>query len=88
MMSSTVQVAGIRGAGIQGACIHAGAPAANPARFVVGQDPEGHWVALEIHGRAGGLFRSREAALDYAEGETDRRPDAVLLSGERITLRI
>lgn len=71
---------------IQVAALHA--EAADADRFVVGQDPEGHWVAIEIHGRAGGLFRSREAAVDYAEDETDHRPDAVLLSGECIELRI
>ncbi|AYO81133.1 hypothetical protein [Methylobacterium brachiatum] len=64
------------------------APAGETARFIVGQDPEGHWVAIEIHGRAGGLFRSREAAVDYAADETDHRPDAVSLSAERIELRL
>ena len=73
---------------VQGAAIQADASTANAARFVVGQDPEGHWVAIEIHGRAGGLFRSREAAIGFAEGETRHRPDAVLLSGKRIRLRI
>ncbi|MCJ2095543.1 hypothetical protein MKK67_24025 [Methylobacterium sp. J-072] len=68
--------------------LHIIAPAGETARFVVGQDPEGHWVAVEIHGRAGGLFRSREAAVDYAVGETDHRPDAVSLSAERIELRL
>jgi hypothetical protein len=63
-------------------------PAADPALFIVGQDPEGHWVASEIHGRAGGLFRSCKAAVAYAEGETGRRPDAVLLSRECIALRL
>ncbi len=69
--------------------IHAVAIHAEPpdlARFVVGQDVEGHWIALEVHGRAGGLFRTREAALDYAEDETGHRPDGVSLSGERIAL--
>ncbi|CAM3305285.1 MULTISPECIES: hypothetical protein [Methylobacterium] len=68
--------------------IHVAAPAGDTARFIVGQDPEGHWVAIEIHGRAGGLFRSREAAFDYAAGETDHRPDAVQVSAERIALRL
>jgi hypothetical protein len=63
-------------------------PAAEAARFVVGQDPEGHWIAVEIHGRAGGLFRSREAAVGYAEDETAHRPDAVRVSAERIALRL
>lgn len=64
------------------------APAGDTARFIVGQDPEGRWVAIEIHGRAGGLFRSREAAYDYAAGETDHHPDAVQVSAERIALRL
>lgn len=68
--------------------IHIVAPAGEIARFIVGQDPKGRWVAIEIHGRAGGLFRSREAAMNYAAGETNHRPDAVLLSAERIELRL
>ncbi len=63
-------------------------PTADDAQFIVGQDPDGRWVAIEIHGRAGGLFRSRKDAVDYAVGETDHRPDAVLLSGACIALRI
>jgi hypothetical protein len=75
-MSPTIHVAAVPG------------EVSDTARFIVGQDPEGHWVAVEIHGRAGGLFRSRKDAVEYAEDETDHRPDAVLLSGERIALRI
>jgi hypothetical protein len=70
------------------AAIHAEAPASDAARFIVGQDPEGHWVAIETHGRAGGIFRSRKAAVDYAEDETDHRPDAVFLSVERVEFRV
>jgi len=55
--------------------------------FVVGQDSRGRWVAVEIHGRGGGLFRDRQAAFHYASAETGRRPDAVLVSGERLELR-
>ncbi len=55
--------------------------------FVVGQDSRGCWVAVEIHGRGGGLFRDREAAFHYASAETGRRPDAVRVSGERLELR-
>lgn len=40
-------------------------------RFVVGQDPAG---AADIHGRAGGLFRSRKDALADAGEETGHRP--------------
>lgn len=64
------------------------APAASATRFVVGQDPLGHWVAAEIHGLAGGLFRTRSDALLYAGAETGRRPDAVVIATDRIELRI
>ncbi|AMB47737.1 hypothetical protein [Methylobacterium sp. AMS5] len=56
--------------------------------YIVGQDGQGRWVALESHGLGGGYFRSREAAFQYAIGETGRRAGAVRLSAEplRITL--
>lgn len=56
-------------------------------RFVVGQDSMGRWVAVEVHGRGGGLFRDRQSALHYAAAETGRRPDSVLASAELIELR-
>lgn len=56
-------------------------------RFIVGQDPHGWWVALEAHGLAGGLFRTCADAIHYAAGETQRRPDGVILSQERIAFR-
>ncbi|SFG93950.1 hypothetical protein SAMN05192565_11847 [Methylobacterium gossipiicola] len=59
-----------------------------PSRFVVGQDPQGFWVATEIHGLAGGLFRTRADALHYATDATEHRPDAVVLSADRIELRL
>lgn len=62
--------------------------AAAAAQFVVGQDPAGRWLAIEIHGRAGGLFRSRQDAVDYAEDETGHRPDAVFLSSAHLELRL
>jgi hypothetical protein len=52
--------------------------------FLVGQDPSGHWLALETHGLAGGLFASRDAAIRFALVETDRRPDAVHVTAEPI----
>ncbi|TXN08251.1 hypothetical protein FV222_01030 [Methylobacterium sp. WL103] len=57
-------------------------------RFIVGQDPQGHWVAMEVHGLGGGLFRSRHDALHYATDLTDRRPDAVVISTDRVEFRI
>ena len=47
-------------------------------RFVIGQDDQGHWVAMDTAGREGGLFASREAALKYVAAATGRpRPTAV-----------
>lgn len=60
---------------------------AREPRFVVGQDSDGRWVAIEAHGRAGGIFRSREDAIHYAAGETRRRPDAITLSAASIAFR-
>ncbi|GJD32679.1 hypothetical protein PMNALOAF_3956 [Methylobacterium adhaesivum] len=57
-------------------------------RFVVGQDPQGRWVAAEIHGLAGGLFRTQQDAMHYAIEATDRRPDAVTVTPNRVELRI
>ena len=56
--------------------------------FLVGQDREGHWVAVETHGLGGGLFTSREAALHYAAFETGRGLDAVRVVSETIELRL
>ncbi|WP_348625428.1 hypothetical protein [Methylobacterium sp. 77] len=56
--------------------------------FIVGQDHQGRWVAVEIHGLGGGLFRSCRDAIHYAAGETPCRPDAVPLSAERIEFRL
>lgn len=58
-----------------------GAARAHPD-FLVGQDHSGHWLALETHGLAGGIFASRDAAIRFALVETDRRPDAVHVTAE------
>lgn len=55
-------------------------------RFIVGQDQEGYWLAIETHGRGGGVFISREAALKYAEFETDHRRGAVTCTARQISL--
>ncbi|MCJ2142002.1 RAG2 PHD domain containing protein [Methylobacterium sp. E-066] len=62
------------------------APAAAP--YLVGQDGEGHWVAVETGGRAGGLFRTRQDAIRYACVETGCRPDEVALAVEPIRVRL
>ena len=56
--------------------------------YLVGLDPEGHWIAVETHGLGGGIFRSQEAALDFARFETARRPGAVHPVDGTIQLRI
>ncbi|NEU12645.1 hypothetical protein G3T14_10900 [Methylobacterium sp. BTF04] len=61
---------------------------AEAPQFIVGQDPQGRWVAVEIHGLAGGLFRTRHDAMHYAIDATDRRPDAVVIATDRVELRI
>ena len=45
--------------------------------FLVGQDGEGHWLAVETHGLGGGIFRSRDKAFRYARDESHRLPGAV-----------
>lgn len=54
--------------------------------FLVGQDGEGHWLAVEIHGLGGGIFRSRDRAVQYARDESHRLPGAVRLVEEPIRL--
>ena len=45
--------------------------------FLVGQDREGRWLAVQAGGRRGGIFLNRDAAVHYARDETDRREGAV-----------
>jgi hypothetical protein len=62
--------------------------AAAPSSYLVGQDGEGHWVAVDASGRAGGLFRSRQDAIRYACIETGCRPGDVRLAAEPIPFRL
>lgn len=64
------------------------ASACHGPTFIVGRDAEGHWVALEEHGLAGGIFRTRHAAAHVAALETGRRPGAVRLTREPVSLRL
>lgn len=64
------------------------APRSPSTRFIVGQDPQGCWVAVEIHGLGGGLFRTRRDAIHYATDITAHRPDAVVISTDHVELRI
>ncbi len=58
----------------------------SPSRFVIGQDEGGRWVALDSHGREGGFFVSREAALKYVADETGRRRGAARFSTKPLAL--
>ncbi|MGH1569612.1 RAG2 PHD domain containing protein [Methylobacterium sp. P31] len=62
--------------------------AARAATYLVGQDGEGHWVAVETDGRAGGIFRTQQDAIRFACGEAGCRPDEVRLAREPIPFRI
>jgi hypothetical protein len=57
-----------------------------PSRFIIGQDEQGHWVAMDSLGREGGFFISREAALKYVAAETGRRRGAALFSNKPLAL--
>jgi hypothetical protein len=57
-----------------------------PDAYVVGRDPNGHWLAVETHGRGGGIFSDRTAALRYAQFETDHRPRAVRMTDRTLRL--
>lgn len=54
--------------------------------FLIGRDDEGHWLAVETHGRGGGLFSDQAAALRYAVAETAHRPRAVRVTPRRLRL--
>lgn len=54
--------------------------------FKVGRDREGHWIAVETHGRGGGYFRSRDDALHYARAEAGA--SAVTFSARPLALRL
>jgi hypothetical protein len=56
--------------------------------FIVGRDRQGTWIARETRGLAGGIFASRDAALHYAEFESDHRPGAVRLASRPLELKI
>ena len=50
--------------------------------YRVGQDRAGRWLAMEVSGRGGGMFASREAAMRFALAETADRPGSVTLATE------
>ena len=46
--------------------------------FLVGKDSRGRWVAQKQHGKSGGLFVNRAAAVKFALLENGHRPEAVI----------
>ena len=56
------------------------------ASYLVGQDDEGHWLAVEIHGLGGGIFMNRDKAFRYARNESHGLPGAVRFVDEPIRL--
>ncbi len=65
-----------------------GASPACQRNFVVGQDYQGHWLAVETHGLGGGIFADRRTALRYAAFETGWRPNAVKIVGGQVLLAL
>ena len=63
-------------------------PIEAPPSYRVGQDGEGHWVAIEAKGLAGGLFRSRQDAIHFACLESGCRPTDVTVVAEPIRFRL
>ena len=54
--------------------------------FLVGQDGEGHWLAVETHGQGGGIFNSRDKAFWYARDASRDLPGAVQFAEASIRL--
>jgi hypothetical protein len=54
--------------------------------FVVGRDSRGRWTALAAGGLAGGVFRSKDAAIRYAQAEAGRRSGAVRFTASPLDL--
>ncbi len=50
-----------------------------PPLFMIGQDQRGNWVVQDQRGTAGGLFVTRDAALQYVRAENGYRPRAVVM---------
>jgi hypothetical protein len=57
-----------------------------PLCFVLGRDHGGHWVVQETHGLCGGLFASKDAAVDYAKFESADRERIIRLASDPIEL--
>ncbi|MGE7418220.1 hypothetical protein [Methylobacterium tarhaniae] len=47
--------------------------------FTVGQDGDGRWLAVAMHGSQAGVFPSQHAAMTYAEMQTHHRRGSIRL---------
>jgi hypothetical protein len=54
-------------------------------QFIIGQDPEGHWIVAEACGRCGGVFANRNAAVKYAVSEWGFDPQMIRWSNEPLS---
>jgi hypothetical protein len=54
--------------------------------FVIGRDSRGRWTALAAGGLAGGVFRSKDAAIRYAQAEAGRASGAVRFTASPLDL--
>jgi hypothetical protein len=63
-------------------------PKVGHPHFVVGIDAEGHWIARDRAGLVGGIFISREAAIDFAEFEADHDPNAIEVLPQTVHLTL
>jgi hypothetical protein len=63
-------------------------PLSSVSSFLIGRDTEGHWLAVETHGRAGGFFNSQDAAERFAAFETARRKGAIVFSPDPLQLKM
>jgi hypothetical protein len=56
------------------------------SRVLIGRDQRGHWVAMDMDRKCGGLFATREAALFFALAENGNREDAIQMVSEPLEL--
>lgn len=53
-------------------------PCANASNsFLIGQDEEGHWLAIQANRLRGGIFVNKDAAVHYARDESHGADNAL-----------
>ena len=58
----------------------------SPSGFTIGRGSRGRWTAVGAGGLSGGIFRSQDAAIRYAQSESGRKAGAVRLTSEPLDL--